>query len=143
MSRSSEPAAGQVLVDLFDRFDHGDNLWHAQISALLGDLSASQAAWRPSPERRSIWRILRHMIFWREFVLARLQGVEPPDPEAGDGTEPPSPDEKAWKADLARYREVHQKLREAVLPLEAEALLAGYGRRDLRMYHLVAGLLAH
>lgn len=71
MSRSIEPIAGQVLADLFDRFDHGDNFWHAQISALLGDLTASQAAWRPSPDRRSIWRILRGQIAY----LRALQGL--------------------------------------------------------------------
>lgn len=136
--------AGTVLTDLFERFDHGDNVWHAPIASLIDDLTAAQAAWRPSPERHSIWQLVRHMAFWRTYVLARLFDQPIPDIDAANWSEPPSYDEDQWQAELARYRQVHQQLLETVASLTTERLLAATpSPRKRQWYHLVVGILAH
>src|SRR5262245_22360434 len=50
-------------------------------SRMLEGLSADDAAWRPAPERHSIWQIVMHIVFWREVVLRRGTGVSTSDDE--------------------------------------------------------------
>ncbi|WP_144440589.1 DinB family protein [Limnochorda pilosa] len=38
---------------------------------------------RPAPGRHSIWDIVRHMIFWREYALARLRNEPTPRQRTG------------------------------------------------------------
>jgi hypothetical protein len=40
-------------------------------------LSASQAAWKPSVERHSIWQIVRHLINFHQFVIRIFDGWTP------------------------------------------------------------------
>ena len=49
-------------------------LWAASWKRSLEGLTGKQAAWRPSPDRHSIWQITEHMIFWREGQLRVARG---------------------------------------------------------------------
>lgn len=78
--------------------------WQPPLSQALGGLTAAQAAWKPAPERHSIWQIVRHLILWKGGVLEAWNG-NPPDGrqllardwrEAADGNE----------ADWARDRQI-------------------------------------
>lgn len=81
--------------------------------------------------------------FWREYVLARLRNESLPDVAARNWTEPPSTGEGAWQADLQGYRDLHVRLMDEVRLLTEQRLMTELGRRDLRFYHLVVGLLGH
>jgi uncharacterized damage-inducible protein DinB len=52
--------------------------WQPSLSEALGGLTAAQAAWKPAPERHSIWQIVRHLILWKRGVLEAWDG-RPPD----------------------------------------------------------------
>lgn len=52
--------------------------WQPPLSTALDGLTAAQAAWKPSPERHSIWQIVRHLILWKGGVLDAWDG-NPPD----------------------------------------------------------------
>lgn len=52
--------------------------WQPSLSAALENLTAAQAAWKPGPERHSIWQIVRHLILWKRAVLQTWDG-NPPD----------------------------------------------------------------
>jgi uncharacterized damage-inducible protein DinB len=41
-------------------------------------LTAAEAGWKPSPERHSIWQIVRHLTLWKRGVLGAWDG-DPPD----------------------------------------------------------------
>src|SRR5688572_1266931 len=43
--------------------------WWPAFSVVFQDLTPQQAAWKPSPQRHSIWQILNHMTFWREVCV--------------------------------------------------------------------------
>ncbi|HEV2439196.1 MAG TPA: DinB family protein [bacterium] len=48
--------------------------WQPPLSEALGGLTAAQAAWRPAPDRHSIWQIVRHLILWKSGVLDAWSG---------------------------------------------------------------------
>lgn len=141
---AGDTCTGRELADLFQRFGRGRNYWHGPIEALLVDLTVEQAAWTPAPGRHSIWQIVRHMIFWREYVLAQLRGLPPPEPATGNWSAPPAAHDAAWQQEKERYGRIHQELVAAVQSLTAEQLLSptSWGD-DGRLYHTVMGLLAH
>lgn len=136
--------AGMALADLFERFDHDRNLWHAPIRRLLEGLTTGQALWKPAPERHSIWEIVRHMNFWRTYVIARLAQAPLPDPATGDWSVPPGTGESDWQAELQAYDQTQQRLVEVVRSLTGSRLMAAADDdTGVRVYHWVAGLLAH
>lgn len=48
--------------------------WQPPLSVAVEGLTAAQAEWRPSPERHSIWQIVRHLILWKQAVLNAWNG---------------------------------------------------------------------
>lgn len=118
---------GYTDQDLFlrwwgDAWEIGN--WSAAWSKAVDGLTPEQAAWSPmnAPgvavgERHSIWQIVEHMIFWRENVLARMDGANAPsDPDRATRNFPKIIDrsEAAWSDTLRRFRATHDRITEAV-----------------------------
>jgi uncharacterized damage-inducible protein DinB len=61
----------KILKDSF----LGKSAHHNSLSALRG-LSAKDARTKPSPEARSVWELLYHIVFWHNIVLEVAQGAE-------------------------------------------------------------------
>ncbi|MDQ7829409.1 MAG: DinB family protein [Armatimonadota bacterium] len=83
--------------------------WHPPLATAVHGLTAAQAAWKPAPERHSIWQIVRHVIHWKRGVLRALEG-DPPDYErmtAEDWAEV-SGDQAAWEADVRALQELYE-----------------------------------
>jgi DinB family protein len=51
--------------------------WQPPLRETLGGLTAAQAAWKPAPDRRSIWQIVRHLILWKSGILDAWSGNPP------------------------------------------------------------------
>jgi len=66
--------ADHVYTTLYEE----DWQWQPSLNESLEGLTAIQAAWKPSPERHSIWQIVRHLILWKRGVLSAWDGT-PPD----------------------------------------------------------------
>ncbi len=68
------------MAAAIDRFlEFGDYVfekeaWHVPLVDAIRDLTAAQAAWRPAPQRHSIWQIVDHLSLWKEYFAARLRG---------------------------------------------------------------------
>lgn len=76
------------------------------VSALAG-LEWAAAGERPESSPYSVWQLLNHMIYWQDFLLARLRGAAPPVPEQAveswpGGERPNSSDE--WAAALSQFQ---------------------------------------
>jgi uncharacterized damage-inducible protein DinB len=96
----SEP----TLVELL----HGKGA-HASPIACVEDLSSALAGRTIDGFPHSIWQLLRHMNYWMEFEIQRIDGHPPQYPEhaAGSwlaGAKPPS--DAAWTSAVARFREL-------------------------------------
>ncbi len=89
--------------------------WQPSLAMAVEGLTARQAAWKPAPERHSIWQIVRHVIHWKQGVLAGLDG-NPLDNEALEKTDwlEISGDDVAWQADIRVLQAVSMKLKERV-----------------------------
>lgn len=91
-----ELVVDQVRNTLLDE----DWQWQPPLSGAIAGLTAAQAAWKPAPERHSIWQIVRHLILWKRGVLNAWDG-DPRDEaqiEASDWQEVVG-DEADWERD--------------------------------------------
>ncbi len=79
MSGGAAPTLGALVVDhLRTALLPEEWQWQPSLTEALEGLGAAQAAWKPAPERHSIWQIVRHLILWKRGVLDAWDG-DPPD----------------------------------------------------------------
>lgn len=88
------------------------------LDALEG-LTAAQAAWKPSPERHSIWQIADHLIKSKEWERQMIEGQRPAPPPWGD----PTGDDNAWQATIQRLRDAQARLLQAIEHLTVDDLM--------------------
>ena len=89
--------------------------WHGGPTppGALRGVAAEQAAWRPSPRRKSIWALALHVAYWDYAVRRLLDGSARggfPRAPSNWPTPPPRPDARSWAADVALLREEHDHL---------------------------------
>ncbi len=127
----------------------GRRSWHGgptPVGALRG-VSAAQAAWRPTPRRKSIWEMALHIAYWKYTVRRHLVGgSEPRFPRSPSNfpAQPAGADEAAWAADVALVRSEHRRLAEAVraLPERGLGAMPPLGKR-WTFGEMVLGIAAH
>jgi len=85
-------------------------LWaHSMLDAVEG-LTAEQAAWKPNKKGvHSIWEIVHHATYWKDFLVQRLEGstAKFSDEESWVIHETT---EEAWAKAVARLKRTHNKL---------------------------------
>src|SRR5215213_10668267 len=117
----------EIILALIDQaFDH--RAWHGtNLKGSIRGMSASEAAWRPSPGRHSIWEIVVHAAYWKYVARRRLLGeARGSFPLKGSNwfarpSDSSSP-ESEWKKDLALLSDTHRTLRAAVASLNPPEL---------------------
>lgn len=145
MPRRAEAETRQLLAILDSAYDHRS--WHGtNLRGSIRGLSAPQAAWRPSPGRHNIWEVVVHAAYWKYTALRRLTG-------ARRGTFPlkgsnwfargGTPDDRAWREDVALLDRTHQSLREAVAALAAADLHRTPAGSSVSNFALLSGIAAH
>ena len=127
----------------------GAKLWHGGASVLgaLRGVKPKVAAWRPYPDRHSIWGLALHVAYWDYAVWRRLTG-------APKGTFPRAPSnfpavpepatQKAWDDDRHLVRTWHDHLVEALRdfdPARLDEPASGEGQTSYA--DLVTGILLH
>lgn len=125
--------------------------WHGGASVLgsLRGVRAEVAAWKPYPDRHSIWELALHIAYWNYAVLRRVtdagQGGFPRSPSNWPDV-PEPPDEAAWAADRRLVREWHDRLVTAVRGFDDGRLdhEAGETAKTRTTYaDLITGVLLH
>lgn len=102
--------------------------WQPALSEALEGLTAAQAAYKPAPERHSIWQIVRHLILWKRAVLQAWDGNPPDETELGEADWPKvTGDDAAWQRDLRVLMAVSTEFLDRVKSLDD----AGLSRRVL------------
>ncbi|HUR95791.1 MAG TPA: DinB family protein [Gemmatimonadales bacterium] len=127
----------------------GGRNWHGGPSAVgaLRGVRAAQAAWRPTPRRKSVWEMTLHIAYWKYTVRRHLVGgTEPRFPRSPSNfpTQPNVADEAAWAQDMALLKSEHERLIEAVRALSARVLdqVPPSGKR-WTYGEMVLGIAAH
>ncbi|MEL7591777.1 MAG: DinB family protein [Anaerolineaceae bacterium] len=121
-----------------------ENGWFVTALPALEGLSAEQASRSPGEKFNSPWAVLRHMTYWMEFVLCRLQGNDPKSELGEDWLPIADPaNEDALTADKARLAAVARELADLVCTwsdsqLEEPFTKSGHNRRQV-----IQGVIAH
>jgi uncharacterized damage-inducible protein DinB len=123
--------------------------WHGGPTVLgaLRGVSAEVAAWKPYPDRHSIWALALHVAYWNHAVERRLTGGKrgsfPRRPSNWPRPLPGDP-ERAWIEDLALTRRYHDSLVETLRGVDTARLddPAG-GKRRTTWADLITGVLLH
>ena len=127
----------------------GRKNWHGgptPVGALRG-VGAAEAAWRPTPRRKSIWELSLHIAYWKYTVRRHLErGAQPrfPRSPANFPSQPDAADEAAWSRDVGLLRSEHERLVTAVRGLSEHWLgrVPAEGRR-WTYGELILGIAAH
>jgi len=133
----------KTLADMVQRSFGGGGEWHAPLMKMVEHLSTDQALWRPAPERKCIWEIVRHLNFWREHLLARVKGRPVPDWRAHNWTLPERTDDEAWRAELEKLRAVNDELVAWLKERPAAELLAADEQGEPGELTWVLGITLH
>jgi hypothetical protein len=132
----------QILDSAFDKKSwHGPNL-----RGSIRGVEAERAAWRPSVGRHNIWEHVVHAAYWKYIVRRRLLGEKKGSfPLHGSNwfPRPQTPDESAWRADVALLEQVHQSLRAAVAGLSPEDLQHTPPGSKVSNAAMLTGIAAH
>ena len=127
----------------------GTKLWHGGASVLgaLRRVSPGVAAWKPYPDRHSIWALSLHVAYWNYAVRRRIteeaRGGFPRSPS--NFPELPDPPVKAaWDEDRRLVREEHNLLVGAVQAFDPARLdeIAG-GEGTTTYADLITGIVLH
>lgn len=105
-----------AVIDLWNAL-HTNGGWIAAWSKAVQGLTPQQAAWKPQPQRHSIWQNLHHMTFWREYAVARQRGTAKLDDaqiQQRNWEEPAAVTDAAWAAAVARYEASHKVVGDAL-----------------------------
>ncbi len=131
-----------LLDEAFNRKSwHGTNL-----RGSIRGLTAKQAAWRPSPKRKSIWDHVLHTAYWKYTVRRRLTGEKRGSfPLKGNNwfMVPNPPSEQAWREHIALLENQHRQLRKAVASLSPRQLNAKVAGSQLTNGFLIRGIALH
>ena len=123
--------------------------WHggpAVIGALRG-VSAEVAAWKPFPDRHSVWQLALHAAYWNYAVERRITGA----PQGSFPLQPsnwPRPtgagDSVAWSADRKLVKQFHDSLVSVLSSFDATRLddIAG-GKGSTTFADLITGVVLH
>jgi uncharacterized damage-inducible protein DinB len=94
---------------------HGGTPWHGPSrGAVLADVTFAEASRRPSTNGHGIWALVCHMRAWTSEVARRVREGSPRTPAEGDWPQPPSPSDRAWRAELVALEQAHLDLVAAV-----------------------------
>ncbi len=93
------------------KYTFEEESWQPPLAQAIEGLTAAQAAWKPAPQRHSIWQIVRHVTHWKRGVLDAWDG-RPHDfaeMERRDWEEI-SGNDAAWQAEARALHEVSRQL---------------------------------
>ena len=127
----------------------GTRLWYGGATAIgsLRGVGHAQAAWKPGPDRHSIWELALHIAYWKYAVRRRLDDAVPrgafPRSPANWPRMPDEPDEGAWKEDRALLRREHEALVAIARTLGPDDLDRRDAKGEYRALDLLFGVAAH
>ncbi len=95
-----------------------DDCWTSEMemapwSKAVAGLTPQQAAWKPPGGHHSIWEIVLHISFWREFELRKVDGEARDEAEIArrNWSEPQEISEAAWDGVVGRLAELQTQVK--------------------------------
>lgn len=126
--------------------------WQPSLAIAVQGLTATQAVWKPGPERHSIWQIVRHVTLWKRATLDAWDGAKPlntgaptkhaEELERMDWREV-SGDDAAWHADLRALHDVSRAIEDRVNALDQEGLQRPFPHEEMPAVLRVLRMATH
>lgn len=138
----------QDVIELLDP-PRGFQPWHGgpTLMGCLRGMDATQAAWKPAPNRNSIWDLVLHMAYWKYNILRKLNPDYPKGFERSPANFPDLPDvrsEKGWEADKKLLQQTHEKLIQEIKDFPPEKLdEVCPTKKEWTYAQLITGITAH
>ncbi|WP_129689039.1 DinB family protein [Gottfriedia acidiceleris] len=112
-----------VLDKTFDK-----ESWFAPLKGAIEGITAEQAGWRPTGEAtKSIWENVNHLLYYKERLVANLEGREWTKNLDGDQTfflTEQSNEENEWKKVVERLENTSFSLRQLLSNMTDEELVS-------------------
>ncbi len=127
----------------------GKKLWHggATVLGALRGLSPEVAAWKPYPDRHSIWGLFLHVAYWNYAVRRRITGGQRggfPRSPSNFPDVPDDPTATAWHEDRRLVKEQHDLLVDAVKNFDPDLMDEFAGSEGKTTYaELILGIVLH
>lgn len=127
----------------------GTKLWHGGASVLgaLRGLSPDVAAWKPYPDRHSIWALALHVAYWNYAVRRRITEDERGGFPRAPSNFPNLPSETTkatWKEDRLLVKKEHELLVDALKDFDPSSLDEPAGSETKTTYaDLITGIVLH
>lgn len=111
----------RMLDNTFDK-----ESWYAPLKPAIAGLTSEQAMWRPEGgATNTIWENINHLIYYKERLVANLEGREWTKNLDGDETfnlTEQLNEDKVWKSVVERAEVVQFNLRQALSKITTEEL---------------------
>jgi uncharacterized damage-inducible protein DinB len=103
-------------------FSYETEDWQPPLKVALEGLTAEQANWKPEGVAvNSIWETASHILYYKEWLLAQLQGETYSNPVgSNDDTFTSEHSEEAWQAFVSRCKDNHDQLTELITSFQEE-----------------------
>ena len=140
--------AVEQLLAIIDRA-YDRKSWHGtNLRGSIRGLSATDAAWRPAPNRHNIWEIVVHAAYWKYVVARRFcETARGSFPLKGSNWFKRPGESKAsesgWRADVALLESMHRALRGEVARLAPADVTKTPRRSKVSNFDLITGIAAH
>ena len=127
----------------------GTKPWHGGPTVLgaLRGLSPEVAAWKPYPDRHSIWALALHVAYWNYAVRRRITGEAHggfPRTPSNFPSVPSEATQAAWTEDRRLVKEQHELLVEALEDFDPSQLDEYAGSDTKTTYaDLITGIVLH
>lgn len=121
--------------------------WYGKcVREILDDVASEIAFKEPAPDSHSIAALLSHMLYWRELVIARLNGDVnfAVDQDQSFQWRTLLPDgEENWEALKTRFHDSHERMIAALQAREESFLENIVAARSYNFHVLLAGIVQH
>jgi len=143
MKQKISPTEATRIADQLRRAFDG-SAWHGPaLLEILADVDAAAAAARPIANVHSIWELVLHIAAWDGAGLRRLAGKKAQLKAAANFPPIPDPTDAAWSEAVAKAKQTHEALVDAVAKLSAGRLRDIVPGKRYDFYHMLHGIAQH
>lgn len=122
--------------------------WHGgpTLTGALRGVDNKEAAWKPAPDRHSIWELALHIAYWNYRVRCHINPDKKIEFDRYPADWPVIEDSSkaAWKTDKGFIKQEHKKLVQAVKTVPAERLDQHFAKSKKWIFRqLLEGIAGH
>ena len=122
------PPLVRAVIAHFDSVFCGPNGDYPALLESLDGLTAAQAAWKPAPERNSIWQMVDHLVFSNKWGIDMFEKGRADLPVWSE----PDVSEANWQGLVAELKSTHERLKAAMEKYLADETLLEFPDPKLR-----------